>query len=333
MLVFSLLFKFLNIFLNMIDRDRVFVSEGDMICKLLSQFSFREVLIVLCFLFNAELFAQTNSATEVSESLDIEKLPRLSADLPEGTVAWATLDQLHPTQPQTGKREVLHKIDMFKDAMKDDGKKFSKDFFKLAQKQMAPAYIAKTPIGDSRYGKEPVLAYITDRTHGSSALSELYVKKFGPEALSKPLFDKKGRPLNYVLVKVSGNKTAFTEAQFKDFMVKENHTYLENWTRGKKGETLINKISFDQLPEKVIQTTDKPWRAYIGELQDEGLRKVAVDYSQFKMAKKLNASGEVTWDDLTSSEKKYEHAKEKGMKFFKKNPACLDSLLQAVLAN
>lgn len=304
-----------------------------MILKLFSQIFTLKILILLCLLFNAELFAQSNVATEVSESLDIEKIPRLSADLPEGTVAWATLDQLHPTQPQTGKREVIRKIDMFKDAMKDDGKKFSKDFFELAQKQMAPAYIAKTPLSDSRYGKEPVLAYITDRTHGSNALSELYVKKFGPEALSKPLFDKKGRPLNYVLVKVSGNKTALSETQFKDFMVKENHTYLENWSRGKKGETVIEKITFDQLPEKIIQTTDNPWRAYIGELQDEGLRRVAVDYSQFKMAKELNNSGEVTWDDLTSSEKKYEHAKEKGMKFFNKNPACLDSLLKAVLAH
>jgi len=207
---------------------------------------------------------------------------------------------------------------MFEEAMKNEGKKYSKDFLKAAKKQIAPAYLATTPKSDSRFGKEPILAYITDRTHASNALAELYTEIYGPEALSKPIYDKKGRPLNYILVKISGNKTKLTEKEFSDFMIQENHAFLEKWSRGPKGETVINKITFKELPEKVLDTTDNPWRAFIGEMQDEGmLDKIPVDYSQFKIAKNIQGNDAVTWDDISEGENDFKEAQEKTLEYLK----------------
>src|ERR1035437_335633 len=94
-----------------------------------------------------------------NKDFDIRNLPRLSEDLKPGTLAWATVDQLHPMQPQTGKREVNRKRKVFKELQTEDVAKFPKKLFKMMIKEdyIAPIFIGKTPENDSRYGKEDVL--------------------------------------------------------------------------------------------------------------------------------------------------------------------------------
>ena len=187
------------------------------------------------------------------------------------------------------------------------------------KESVAPVYIGKTPKFDSRYGRQDVLGYITDRTHGSYAQAKMIEEIYGPEALIEPLLDKKGRPLNFILVKVMADKSESTTKEFSDFMVDESHCYLKEWARGPDGETVIRPIPFAQLPEQILDTTDNPFRGLIGELQyEKELDRSTENFSQFTFAEALLKSQLIAWDEikLSASEKTYEHAFKKASQFF-----------------
>ena len=253
--------------------------------------------------------------------LDILELPRLSKKLSPGTLAWATVDQLHPMQPQTGLREVLRKTDDFVELLQRARGKFPDELFEtmLKRNYIIPVYLGNTPGYDSRYGREEILAYGTDRTHKASALAYAYRRVYGLESLSEPVFSKRGRPLNVVLVRVMENKTDLSAEQFAKKMIQDRHVYLEQWSRGKKGGVQIDKITFPELPEKVYETGDNPFRGVIGALQHQGwLERIPVDFSQFALAKKLAQSGVVNWDDISleATSKRYKGALERAADFF-----------------
>ena len=262
----------------------------------------------------------TDAKTEARLS-DISELPRLRAGLPAGTIAWATPDQLHPTQPQTGWREVERKVQRFEDLLEDKGQRFSQKLFEFAyNSSISPVVIGPTPTSDSRYGSEAVLGYVTDRTHGSNAQSRMIKKIYGKKGLSEVLTDGEGRPLNFVLVRVMADRSDLTTPEFNSFMVTNRYCYLENWRRGKKGKTVIEKIDFADLPEKVYETTDNPYRGFIGELQHLGkVGRSETAFSQFVMARALVEHDVVEWDeiDLKAKAKAFEKAVKAGTKFFK----------------
>jgi len=263
----------------------------------------------------------SKTATPDADIPDIKDIPRLAAGLAPGTIAWATPDQLHPTQPQTGHREVARKVEDFEALLKKNVQKFSKKLFKDAYTDsVSPVYIAQTPESDSRYGTEAVLGYITDRTHGSDAQSQMILKTYGEKALSEPIYDSSGRPLNFILVKVMGDKSNLSPSAFADFMVRTKNCYLKLWSRGSKGKTVISDISFDQLPEKVIDTSDNPYRGLIGALQHEDeLGRSTTDFSQFVDSQALVDNNVVTWDEISlqAGKKVYKKAEEKAATFFK----------------
>ena len=251
----------------------------------------------------------------------IQDLPRLQAGLKPGTIAWATSDQLHPTQPQVGVRAALRKLKKkFLPLLEKNKANFSKDLYELAYEQsVAPVYIGKTPKSDSRFGRQDVLGYITDRTHGSFAQSKLIEDVYGSGTLIDPLYDKKGRPLNFILVKVMADKSESSTKEFADFMIKESHCYLKDWSRGESGETVIRSINFAELPEKILETTDNPFRGLIGDLQHEkDLDRSTENFSQFTFAEVLLKSRLITWDEikLSASAKVYSYAFKKASQFF-----------------
>ena len=251
---------------------------------------------------------------------DILSLPRLARGLPVGAIAWATINQLHPTQPQTGKREVTRKSRDFEALLPKDNSKFPKKLYEdLYHDSITPVYIATTPPQDSRYGQEPVLGYVTDRTHGSNAMGEMIKKTWGKKALRAPILDDKGRPLNFVIVQVRGDLSDKTPGRFAAYMVQNNFGYLKLWSRAKDGSTAISDISFFQLPENVMDTTDNPYRALVGELQHEKkLRRVATDFSQFIDAEGLLSHHVVSWDQISldASDKVYGKALKAAEDFF-----------------
>jgi len=240
---------------------------------------------------------------------DIKDIPRLRAGLAPGTVAWATLDQLHPTQPQVGMREVLRKAKRITELLKDGGKKFSKELYqRMYRKGIAPVYIGQTPASDSRYGTQRALGYNTDRTHSTHALAKVIKEVYGKKALSEPIYDEKGRPLNFVLVKVMADQSQMSEKEFAEWMVANKDCYLENFIFKKNGDTEIEKIAFSQLPEKVYETTDNPFRGLIGEMQNQDmLAKSEQDFSEFEKAEALVRNNVVRWPqiDENASEKEY----------------------------
>ena len=122
-----------------------------------------------------------------------------------GRAKAATYNQIHPTQPQVGYREVARKLkDYFLSRLNKNEHKFSRDLYEFCYtNSLAPAYVASTPATDSRHGVEPVLAYITDRTHGSTAMADLIVKTYGEDALSKPIYDQDGRGQEIALVRLN----------------------------------------------------------------------------------------------------------------------------------
>lgn len=264
--------------------------------------------------------ALSQPSTSFAKPPDIQSIPRLQAGLPVGTIAWATPDQLHPTQPQTGKREVLRKTERFKELLKDGGASFSKDLYELSyEKSISPVYIGPTPKTDSRAGHEPVLGYITDRTHGSNAQSEMIRQAYGDLAMSQPLFDKKGRPLNFVLVRVMADRSMLSVEEFNAEMVANRRCYLKKWVRGSSGETLIQPISFESLPERVVDTTDNPFRGLVGELQHEKLLgRSQVEFSQFVYAEALQSHHILDWDEisLSAQPQAYKNAHIKAAAFF-----------------
>ena len=277
------------------------------------------------FLVSAFLFSFALAQSK-SDMPDIRDIPRLQAGLPPGTLAWATSEQLHPTQPQTGHREVARKAKMFEEMLRKGGDKFSKELFEFAYTHsVSPVFIAKTPSFDSRFGAEPVLGYITDRTHGSDAQSQMLRKIYGKKGLRIPILDKKGRPLNFILVKVMGDMSNMDFASFVKFMEDNKHCYLKNWKRGPHGSTVIEDIDFMELPELVTETTDNPYRGLIGELQhDKELGRSSSDFSQFIDAEALVDHHIVSWDEIseTASKKAYRRALEKADEFFK-SPAAM----------
>lgn len=259
------------------------------------------LLVVLCLSWIG--FAHAVDPDEVAAQAipDIKDLPRLRAGLPPGTIAWATPDQLHPTQPQTGKREVQRKAEKLKDLLRANGGKFSRKLYEYVyQKRLIPVYVAKTPESDSRYGKEEILGYATDRTHGSNAQSQVIKDIYGKAGLSQVIYDKDGRPLNFILVKVMEDDTYMSEKEFKKYMVENDHCYLYKWSRGKKGVTDVQKISFYDLPERVLDTTDNPYRGLVGRLQYLGLLgRSDSDFSQFVVAEALLKYNVVDWDSIS----------------------------------
>ncbi len=278
-------------------------------------------LLVILFLQPFFSVASASEKAAQPEIPSIQELPRLQAGLKPGTIAWATPDQLHPTQPQTGIRAALRKLEKnFRPLLAKNKNNFSKELYEFAfERSVAPVYIAKTPRDDSRFGRQNVLGYITDRTHGSFAQSQLIEEVYGSEALIDPLFDKKGRPLNFILVKVMADESESTTKEFEDFMIKNKHCYLNNWSRSATGETIISPIAFGELPEQVLETTDNPFRGLVGDLQHEKeLDRSSENFSQFTLAEALLKSQLVAWDEikLTSSKKDYARAFKRAADFF-----------------
>ena len=92
-------------------------------------FILKQLMIVLLLLpFFSRVLASEKAHTEI---LPIEYLPRLQAGLKPGTIAWATPDQLHPTQPQIGVRAALRKLEKnFWPLLEKNKYSFPKDLYK-----------------------------------------------------------------------------------------------------------------------------------------------------------------------------------------------------------
>lgn len=258
-----------------------------------------------------------------SPTPDIRTIPRLRAGLEPGTIAWATVDQLHPTQPQTGKREVKRKREKFEDMQKRG--EFSQQLFEyLYNEGLSPVYIGVPLAGDSRENEMSELGYLVDRTHGSNALADLYVKLYGRKSLHDPIYDSDGRPLNYVLVKVQGDLSKKSSTDFVHYMVENRFCYLKLWKRRDGGGTRIRDIAFSDLPETVYQTTDNPYRSLIGALQHEHeLGRSSVDFSQFVDAEALIHEHIVEWDDISkkASDESFHKALKRADDFFESKQA------------
>lgn len=250
---------------------------------------------------------------------DIRTLPRLTKGLPAGTIAWATVNQVHPAQPQTGKREVRYKLKRFQTMLPDHPHKFPKELYEYLYKfASSPVYIGPTPSNDFRAGAVSVLGYVTDGTHDTEGLGNMIVERFGEEGLSKAQFDEKGRPLNFILVKVLADQSNLSPEEFAQFMEKGNLTYLKRWERAADGQTRIESIGFFDLPETVMQTTDNPYRGLVGKIQRDGkLGKIETPFSQFIAAEHLVPA--VDWDEISleATTKAYEKAQERAEKVVK----------------
>jgi len=279
-------------------------------------------LIISCLFVvsSISVFADDKDNSADIQVPDMQDIPRLKAGLAPGTIAWATPDQLHPTQPQTGLREVKRKAKRFEDMLKDDGKSFSKELLEFAYKNsVSPVFIAATPKKDSRAGEMDVLGFITDRTHGSNAQSHMIKKIYGKKGYREPIYDERGRPLNFILVKIMGDQSKMSEKEFAEFMVKNKHCYLKDWKRGADGETIVEDIDFAGLPETVYQTTDNPYRGLVGALQhDKELGRSDSDFSQFVDAQALLKHKIVEWDEISldATDKEYNKAEKAAAKFF-----------------
>jgi hypothetical protein len=261
--------------------------------------------------------------TVTEPNFDIRTLPRLRAGLAVDTLAWATVDQLHPTQAQTGLREVNRKARDFVELLeKRKEGRFPNELYDtlLARNYIVPVYIGKTPEQDSRYGREEVLGFATDRTHTAAALAKAYKKFFGESAYQQPQFSGHNRVINFVLVRVKGDKADLSCDKFGAYMVEHNHCYLEHWTEGANGAAAIKRLKFWALPEKVCETEDNPYRGVIGQLQHLGvLRRSPVEFSQFIAAKVLEQAQVVKWSDiaLDVGSNAYAKAVDKAAEFFK----------------
>lgn len=259
-----------------------------------------------------------------SEPPDIRQLPRLREGLPPGTIAWATIDQLHPMQPQAGFREVKRKSGTLKEKLGKNENKFSEELYKFFYKEsLAPVYVGPVPAWDSRFGRMRSLGYLTDRTHSSFAHSRVIKRVYGEHALSEPIYDKQGRPLNYVLVRVERDWSTMNEDDFARAACAERRCYLKRWNRAQSGETTIEDIPFAALPEKVYQTTENPYRDLLGDLQhDDKLARSSVPFSQFYLGEVLATDTDpvVSWDDIQSDAKDgdYDKAKGKAAKYFRR---------------
>lgn len=276
--------------------------------------------ICLSILFYICISIQSNAQEEDKSIPDILKIPRLAPGLEVGTIAWATPDQLHPTQAQTGKREVKRKTQEYLQLINTDKSKFSRAYYEMVFKKIiAPVYLGAVPKKDSRKNMESFLGYLSDRTHGVNALSEVIRLTYGAAALSQALYDNEGRPLNFILVRVMEDSTQIPHDDFIKSMVDNKHAYLKFWSRKKSGDTKIEKIDFSDLPEKVYETTDNPYRGLIGELQHaKKLGRSNSDYSQFIDAEALVKNSIVDWDDITldAKEEIYQKAFNKASDFF-----------------
>jgi hypothetical protein len=287
----------------------------------MTSFTLKPVILFAFTLALALLGPQPTWAKRNDNVPSMSDIPRLQAGLPPGTIAWATVDQLHPLQPQTGKREVRRKRKSFRDLLSENEEKFPKKLYKFLYRGgiIVPVIIGKTPKTDSRYGSQDFLGYNTDRTHSSNALADLIYKKYGKKGLSEPIYDENGRPLNFILVKVVEDRSKLAPSLFSKLMVREDHTYLRLWSRGRRGNTVITDIDFNELPEKVYETTDNPYRGLIGEAQNKHyVGKSDTDFSQFAQAEALYNGTDIKWDDISSeaTDKQYDKALEQTEKFF-----------------
>lgn len=273
--------------------------------------------------------AEAELKAELAKISDIRDLEILRPGLKPGTIAIAFPDQLHPTQAQTGHQELEEfKIPFFKDLMNKNPKNFSKQLFQavLDHTSVSPVYLHAPLKGDSREGSMPVLGWITDRTHGSDAQAQVYEKAFGEKGLRKLLYDKQGRPLNFILVQVMDDVSNLNESEFIDFMQTNRHCYLKTFRRKKNGDTEIKKISFRDLPQDVTKTGNNPFRGLVGVIQHldpKSLGRSSTDFSQFIDAQALVKHKVVKWDDIsaTASKKTYEKARRKAIRFFKSRNA------------
>jgi hypothetical protein len=294
------------------------------------------ILVLVAGLFSAvasagkfDSFTTHERSTTLPEIDDIRDLPVLAPGLKKGTIAIAFPDQLHPTQPQTGFKELKkYKIPFIENLLKEADGGYPKDLFKalLKHQSISPVYLHAPLRGDSRYGKMDVLGWTTDRTHGSDAQSQVYEEVYGKKGLRHLLYDKKGRPLNFILVQVMEDTSDMSDSQFAQFMVEKNHSYLSYFSRRKDGGTSVRKISFRDLPEKVYETTDNPYRGVVGVLQrKDDLGRSSSDFSQFVIARALAKSGTVTWDEISdeASKKDYKKARKAAVEFLS-SPAAKD---------
>lgn len=238
----------------------------------------------------------------------LRDIPRLTADTPEGTIAWATIDQLHPTQPQVGGREVERKVV----SLKKLKQRLTPDKFYefLYLNRQVPVFIGPVPPSDTRSGKYKGLAYPTDRHHAASAITTLETELMSTDpvgrrdALSEPILVD-GLPTNFVLVKVVGNKmtegpTPPTFAEFAKFMTEpgRNRVYLQDWKPGTGGLPAINEIPFENLPSRIWEMTDNPWRSATGLLKLSLPGLYGTDFAQFKTAEYLVSKGFLKYEDI-----------------------------------
>jgi len=291
------------------------------------EFPIRTALLV----FTLALWAGMGPFWPLAEAQQIHEIPRLSGDLPEGSLAWATVDQLHPAQPQTGFREVQSTTQDFLQLLRHSAGDFPTGLFETLLKKgyIIPVHLTRTPEWDSRSGRQDVLGFATDRTHEAAALALAYASFFGQEGLSEPRYDAEGRVLNFILVRVVQNHCDLRPSQFAERMEQGQNCYLTEFYRQSDLSSGFRRLKFWDLPEKVHQTTDNPYRGLIGALQRRGeIKKTGVHFAEFDLAAELARLGVVHWDEISSraGPKRYQRALQRAADYFRmKN--CLEALL------
>jgi hypothetical protein len=250
---------------------------------------------------------------------DFKTIPPLSKDLPAGTIAWALINQEHPSQPQTGHWEVKRKFKIFRDLYKKADGKFPQELYERMYREfIVPGYLGPVKRTDKRYGKTDSLFYLDDRTHTSFGDAMAIEKTYGVKALSTPLFDDEGRPLNFILVKVIENKSDMTFRKFADFMTDNDHAYLQYWSEAKDGGTSIRRISFNDVPDQVYETTDNPFRSLVSWAQEKGIiGRSTSDFAQFVDAEIIVKNTKIGWGEIddTASKKELKKARKRLRKF------------------
>lgn len=285
-------------------------------------------ILLICLLLPLRVFSQYQSPidhaastsdanpTNVQENIpDIRSISRLNANTPAGTIAWATIDQLHPTQPQVGGREVRRKAAQLRKFMTTlTPQKF---YEYLYLNRQVPIFVGPVNSEDSRAGKYASLAYPTDRHHAASAMNAVLMELINSNpalyrnSLTEPMLNQ-GFPTNVVIVRVVGNTLidsngAITFAEFAKFMAAPdaNRAYLREWQpstdkdgRAAKERPEITEIAFDKLPRTIWEMRDNPWRAAAGLIKVSLPGYYGTDFAQFKTAEYLTSNGYLKYSDI-----------------------------------
>ncbi|MGK5083711.1 ParB/Srx family N-terminal domain-containing protein [Bdellovibrionota bacterium FG-1] len=204
-------------------------------------------------------------------------LPRCHANMAEGTECLGLINELHPTQPEVGKREVDSKREKFKALRKEGTEKFEK--FKRAK--IVPAVIG--PYGGF---------YLVDHHHTAIALSEIgeaevyvkIIKNWSKLKVDQPLATRMGR----FWEKMKEQHLAWFE--------RENGNILDplsaEWptSLAECGNNQLRAVVSELIENGVIEKVQKPFfEFYLSKyLREKGLKVEAVGHKQaYRIAKDL----------------------------------------------